>query len=331
METNQQFCLVMYGVGSNGKSNVNKLLHAVLGEGICKAIPFESLEKARGQNNDSLHEARHSRLVTLEESSGHGKVNTATFKNLVCCEKMANKTMYQTETNFKPVMKLLFLLNDLPEFFNKDFANDRRTAIIQFRSIFVDEQKEVEKQVADELRSRGAPECLIQVKDKNYYDNHVLANKQAFLKFFVQGAVAYYENNKHISIPASMQKTAIQEAFDTKDALAAFVRERLLPSPNIMTTIEDIEEAFRKQTQDSINFSSYTRAVFGRQLKAIMDEKKTTSGISGWKDVYSKQAQLNNRKHTVWVNLWLSPTELQSGQTFAPPHPILDSVGSSNI
>jgi hypothetical protein len=29
--------------------------------------------------------------------------------------------------------------------------------------------------------------------------------------------------------------------------------------------------------------------------------------------------------------LWLSPTELQSGQTFAPPHPILDSVGSSNI
>jgi phage/plasmid-associated DNA primase len=66
METNQQFCLVMYGVGSNGKSNVNKLLHEVLGEGICKAIPFESLEKARGQNNDSLHEARHSRLLTLE-------------------------------------------------------------------------------------------------------------------------------------------------------------------------------------------------------------------------------------------------------------------------
>ncbi len=181
--------------------------------------------------------------------------------------------------------------------------------------------------MADELRSRGAPECLIQGKDKNYYDNNVLANKQAFLSFFVQGAVADYENNKHISIPASMQKTAIQEAFDTKDALAAFVRERLLPSPNIMTTIEDIEEAFWKHTQDSINVSSYTRAVFGRQLKAIMDEKKITSGISG----YSKQAQLKNRKHTVWVNLWLSPTELQPGQTFAPPHPIWDSVGSSNI
>jgi hypothetical protein len=46
------------------------------------------------------------RLVTLEESNGHGTVNTATFKNLVCCEEMANKTMYQTETNFKPVMKV---------------------------------------------------------------------------------------------------------------------------------------------------------------------------------------------------------------------------------
>ncbi len=63
--------------------------------------------------------------------------------------------------------------------------------------------------MADELKSRGAPDCLIQVKDKNYHDNHVLANNQAFLKFFVHGAVAYYENNKHFSIPVSMQKTAI--------------------------------------------------------------------------------------------------------------------------
>jgi phage/plasmid-associated DNA primase len=330
METNQQFCLVMYGVGSNGKSNVNKLLHEVLGEGICKAIPFESLEKARGQNNDSLHEARHSRLVTLEESDGHGKVNTATFKNLVCGEEMANKTMYQTETNFKPVMKLLFLLNDLPEFFNKGFANERRTAIIQFRSIFVDEQQEGEKQVADELRSRGAPECLIQVKDKNYYDNHVLANIQGFLTFFVQGAVAYYENNKHISIPASMQKTAIQEAFDTKEALAAFVRERLLPSHDSVTTVEAIEQAFREYSQDSINISSYTRSVFGKQLKAIIDEMRNTSGIPGWKLPFPKQAQRSGKKYTVWKHLQLSPTELQAGHSFAPPQPILDSVGSSN-
>jgi hypothetical protein len=39
---------------------------------------------------------------------------------------------------------------------------------------------------------------LIQVKVDGY-EKHVLANKQAFLSFFVQGAVAYYENNEHIS------------------------------------------------------------------------------------------------------------------------------------
>ena len=320
-ETDQQFCLILYGVGSNGKSLIILILHHVIGVEICKTLPFECLEKARGQNNDSLHEARHARVVTMEESNGRGKVNPATFKNLVCGETITNKTMYQTETNFKPVMKLIFVLNELPEFFNnKEFAMQRRTAIINMQTIFVDETKELEKQLADELRSKGAPECLIQVKDESYYSNHVAAHAQAFLRFFVLGAMAYYDKNKHIIIPDSMQRTAMQETCDPKEELHAFVRQRLLPSPGSKAVVDEIELAFREYARGTINLASYTRPMFGKHLTQIIDEfNKSMAGPSGWRDVYKRQEQQNNRKRTVWFNLWLSPTDLQGAQTFAPP------------
>ncbi len=44
---------------------------------------------------------------------------------------------------------------------------------------------------ADELRKNGAQESLIQVKDKMYFESHVQGYKQAFLWFFVEGAVGY--------------------------------------------------------------------------------------------------------------------------------------------
>jgi hypothetical protein len=97
-----------------------------------------------------------------------------------------------------------------------------------------------------------------------------------------------------------------------------------------VTTVEAIEQAFREYSQDSINISSYTRSVFGKQLKAIIDEMRNTSGIPGWKLPFPKQAQRSGKKYTVWKHLQLSPTELQAGHSFAPPQPILDSVGSSN-
>jgi phage/plasmid-associated DNA primase len=85
------------------------------GKGICHTIPVESLAKARGPNNDSLHAARHARLVTLSETNGPAKVNEAILRTLICRETKTNKAIYQKEINFKPHMKLLFMVNDPPD------------------------------------------------------------------------------------------------------------------------------------------------------------------------------------------------------------------------
>jgi phage/plasmid-associated DNA primase len=89
--------------------------------------------------------------------------------------------MYKKVKNSTPIMKLAFMLNKLPKIYFTDYAVKWRLAVVNFTSIFVDEEKAFDKEQADELRKRGAPECLIQAKDKLYFETHVQGHEQAFL------------------------------------------------------------------------------------------------------------------------------------------------------
>ena len=47
-ETDQQYCLIFEGRGSNGKTNLKQIIHDTLGKDFCCVLPFEALAKARG-------------------------------------------------------------------------------------------------------------------------------------------------------------------------------------------------------------------------------------------------------------------------------------------
>jgi P4 family phage/plasmid primase-like protien len=332
LENSQQFCLCIYGGGSNGKSVLNKMLQLVLGKNICKVIPYESLLKARGQNNDALDDAKRARIVTMEEINDNSKEkepNSATFKNLVSGDTITTKSMYKKAKNSTPVMKLVFMLNKLPKIYFTDYAVKRRLAVINFTSIFVDEQKAFDKQQADELRKRKAPECLIQVKDELYFETHVQGHEQAFLRFLVEGAVAFYQTN-HISIPASMQATAVAEASKPSEQLYAFFMQRLSPVDGASTALEDIEEAFFASVGDSVNRNTYTRPVLGKDLSKIIKEKRTLS--AEWRNAFSDQRShpVTKERCTLWFNVKLSPPprELQAEERFAVPQRPSNGTGS---
>ena len=196
----------------------------------------------------------------------------------------------------------------------------RRLVVINFTSIFVDEQKAFDKQQADELRKRGAPECLIQVKDELYFETHVQGHEQAFLRFLVEGAVSFYQNN-HISIPASMQATAVAEASKPSERLYAFFMQRLSPVDGASAALEDIEEVFFASVGDSVNRNTYTRPVLGKDLSKIIKEKRTLS--AEWRNAFSDQRAhpVTKERCTIWFNVKLSPPprELHAAERFAVP------------
>jgi P4 family phage/plasmid primase-like protien len=331
METNLQMALFAYGNGSNGKSLLLEVLDKVLGKEICRSIPVESLDKARGQNNDALHDARHARLVTLSETNGPAKVNEANMRSLICGEPTTNKSMYKKEITFTPYMKLLFMANYPPAWMGGAFSTSRRMAYLKFRKIFVDVNRPQDRKEAEALKQTGAPECLIQPKDPLYYRNHVAGKEQSFLKFFVEGAKEYYSNNMSITIPESMVKIEEAEEFDIHEALEGFVTDRLYPRTGGLHFVSDLWEEFRASCitefgQDiAVKFESFSVNNFGADLATIIEKKKTVPGTSQfWAFVEKKQVKktVNGklRSGKAWKNLEIrSMAELLPENRFATP------------
>ena len=223
-------------------------------------------------------------------------------------------------------MKLIFFLNellaDLKASDESGFSMLRRTAFLNFQSIFVDEQKAIEKKQADELRQKGLPECLIQVKDELYYPKHVEPHLSSFLRFMVDGAVTYYENNNHINIPHSMQITAIKETTtDPKAMLNDFVQARLVPTrpaDGKKLMVSEIEDAFKEFAQESINIFSLDRSVFGKFLQEAMDARKSENAQL-WQHVFKDQRSVGKENPTFWFNVCWRPAELSTEERFANP------------
>jgi hypothetical protein len=160
---------------------------------------------------------------------------------------------------------------------------------------------------------------LIQAKDELYFETHVQGHEQAFLRFFVEGAVAFYQTH-HISIPASMQETAVAEASKPSERLYAFFMQRLSPVDGVNTALDDIEEAFFTSVGDSVNRNTYTRPVLGKDLSKIIKEKKALS--VEWRNAFSDQRShpVTKERCTLWFNVKLlpPPQELPAAERFAP-------------
>jgi phage/plasmid-associated DNA primase len=141
--------------------------------------------------------------------------------------------MYEKEGNFIPVMKLVFLLNDLPAWKTVDgqppYHIVRRNAYLLLKKRFLDPDREEDKQFIEKCKVEGK-EYLYQEQDNRYYENHIMKNANAFLRFIVQGAVTYYQKDQYIRIPKSMQRQALAETSNKNDAIEEFVHERLRPA-----------------------------------------------------------------------------------------------------
>ena len=328
METNLQLCLFLYGNGSNGKSIWLQMLNDVFGKELCHSIPVESLNKARGQNNDSLHDARHARLVTLSETDGPALLNEAVFRTLVCGETITNKAIYQKETNFKPHMKLLFMANDRPQFAQKKstFCTSRRIAYLRFRKIFVDTTRLQDRMEAEALKKAGGKECLIQTKDPAYYSKCVAGKETSFLKFFINGARDYYANNMYIKVPDTMFNVEAEEAFDMQTALEAFVTERLYLSTGSVLFVADLYDLFRANSIGlgaGIKFESYNVIKFGTDLASTIEQRKAKCSAWAGADIYKKQVKHATKRGMAWMNLACrSEQQLLPENRFAAPKPM---------
>jgi hypothetical protein len=135
----------------------------------------------------------------------------------------------------------------------------------------------------------------------------------------VEGAKAYFAANRRIQIPASLQRTALGEKLDRRELVREFVTQRLRLSPSGLSTLEEIEGAFRTcALENEIDVTSYTRASFAKDLVDVVRSKRSEAPGS-WAHVDSKQRMVKGVRSTYWTGLVISSTDLSPIGSFVPP------------
>lgn len=128
------------GTGGNGKSKINELLVAALGEYALK-LPITLLTNKRAASNAATPEVVESkgrRYCYFEEPSENERMNVGLMKEFTGGDKVKGRALYSSFIEFKPQFKLILFCNDLPVVPPHDEATWRRIVVLEFQSKFVD-------------------------------------------------------------------------------------------------------------------------------------------------------------------------------------------------
>ena len=271
-ETCLEQCMWNLGEGSNGKSQMINIFAHVLGKDIHAQIPMASLCKPRGVNNDALYDARQVRLVTISESDSSNKINEASHRSLVSGEDQTMKTMYGKEVTCGSTLKFTFMINAPPRWENPGaFCSVRRNIYLLMRKMYIDPNDDSSEKKADELKATGLPACMIMEKDTNFFERNVRGQEEGFLRFLVQGSMAFYALGKKVQVPDSLNVAQVVQNLDKDAAVEDYFSEHMQIVEGDRAFMPDVIAHFREMTK--IQALSLQDREFEKMFQTAIDKR----------------------------------------------------------
>jgi len=123
----EEKALILYGTGANGKSVFFEVVSALLGEENTSNFSLQSLT-----NENGYFRAKLANKLVNYASEINGKLESATFKQLVSGEPVEARLPYGDPFTLKQYAKLIFNCNELPKDVEHTNAYFRRFLIIPF-------------------------------------------------------------------------------------------------------------------------------------------------------------------------------------------------------
>lgn len=217
-ENNRSQLLILEGTedGANAKSHLNVCINSVMGclmtTGDRKAF---SVKPDGAVNNDSLYNARFSRIVIINELNKKDKLDEGQVKTYTGIEPVTVSAKYKPEITYTPRFKIFFPLNNMLEVPADAGAVWRRIIMVQFKVRFLtrdhidwDDEKHKEGWIVERDDVKG---------------NALKADKSGWLEWLVQGAMEYYKNPSR-EAPASLQEH-MNKAKAENDPYLKFIRK----------------------------------------------------------------------------------------------------------
>ena len=231
---------ILTGIGANGKSKLLELMRNAIGD-YGSSVPvsvFTAKRASSGSANPEIAKLVSVRFVETTEPEDKAPFNGSLIKEWSGNDKISYRDLYQGQTEFTPMFKIMLSCNNLPKLQADDDAIWRRIVVIPFNSRFI-----VKPNMNDPL----------EFKRDDYLKEKLFIWKEAFLYMLIEYYKIYIrEYNGTLTSPNECMD-ATNEYRKVYDVYNEFISEHLIKTNNMndKLLISDIYEKFKgwwKQT-----------------------------------------------------------------------------------
>jgi putative DNA primase/helicase len=222
-DTREESVFILIGKGSNGKSKFVETLTHILARYYINT-PVSTFMEKKNTNTDDLAMLDGARLVTASEGDETESFDEGTLKRLTGRDPITCRHLYQKYFTYIPTFKVLFSTNEMPRIKSHNRAMKRRMKIIPFNQCFHDPS-----------------ENLLPLRDENLMPK-LLAEAPGIFAWMVAGCLAWQKQGLGMAVAV---KQAINNTFDTQDALAEFLEEECCMESDASVTTSAIWNAYQ--------------------------------------------------------------------------------------
>jgi len=252
--TYEQFFLLCYGVGANGKSTFLNVLRQLLG-GYAFNAPFTTFEaSSRGQIPNDLAALVDRRLVTSSETGENTRLNEARLKMLTGGDPVTARFLHREFFTFAPVAKFVLAVNHKPQVRDYSHGFWRRLCLVPFEVRF-EEGTSADKQL----------------------DKKLAAELPGILTWAVRGHAEWRSRGLE---PPSAVRAATAAYRAESDPLAAFLCERCFAEKGAATKAATIFDAYLKWADEQVlpDCERLARTTFYQLLESHFPKRHTKTG-----------------------------------------------------
>jgi len=282
-ENNRQELLIEEGTdnGANAKSHFNTCLKNVLGSFFTTGDRKAFSIRGDSVNNDSLFNARFSRLVVINELNKTDVLDEGQIKNYTGSEEVSVSAKFKNDITYTPKFKIILPLNNMIKVPASQLALWRRIIMLQFKVRFISRDQH---DWDEEEYKKG---WIVERDDKKGIE--LKNDRQGWLRWLVKGAMKYYQNPS-IVIPASLQEHLLQTQ-EENDEYLKFIRSEYVvdsSSKNNYVIVKELTNAVPKEKDLSERqhcnriSSTLKRMSVSQSTRSITNDSKKTEVKKVW-------------------------------------------------
>lgn len=194
--------IIANGNGSNGKSTLFNTIQYILGDYATSIDPDLLMSSKASEQQVGMAMLEGRRFAVAQETEEGQRLRSSMLKRLVSTDTMVAKKLYKDPHEFVPSHTLVLSTNHLPKVSSTDTGTWRRIVVVPFNATF-------------------APSETI----TDYHSVLMAREGGTILRWAIEGAVAYWENDCNIPEKPAAVIQASQDYRSAEDWVSNFLEE----------------------------------------------------------------------------------------------------------